>query len=352
MGRQSARIWYNGKDHKEVYYNGIYHNAIYMNGRVVWQKLASTLDTNYNVNEKTAVAYTLSDHLFLYEKSRNPKIVYRYDLSGGKITEKAISMPPENTAHGENFNCGIYYYRYETRVYYTKDHITYEDIPSTLTFTEPYNPDGTGRNTEKTYQFQTFSENYVWYKETTQYSGTSNTIKCRAFIGDVTVSERFIYPNKLGLQIYGLASTNVVDSILVSDDFQPKLFNGILLPNSLGSIVNDRKAFYYDDHTYYVLSQYNNFQLTKVNELAMYEDYSDKDFKNPSSKFFIYKNYVLSKIANEIHIYNFFTKEDTLIKIPSMSKDLGFYLLNEQLYYAYGRRESGNYYLSLMAINL
>lgn len=41
MGRQSSRLYYNGKDHKDIYYNGKYHNAMYFKdqGGIIWQKL-------------------------------------------------------------------------------------------------------------------------------------------------------------------------------------------------------------------------------------------------------------------------------------------------------------------------
>lgn len=39
MGKQSARMVYQGKDHKDIYFQGNYHNAIVKNGEVVWYKL-------------------------------------------------------------------------------------------------------------------------------------------------------------------------------------------------------------------------------------------------------------------------------------------------------------------------
>lgn len=48
MGKQSSRIYYNGKDHKDIYYDGYYHSAVYIckeseNGKVncelVWKKI-------------------------------------------------------------------------------------------------------------------------------------------------------------------------------------------------------------------------------------------------------------------------------------------------------------------------
>lgn len=39
MPRQSARIYYQGKEHKEIYYGGHYHNALLLGGKVAWRKI-------------------------------------------------------------------------------------------------------------------------------------------------------------------------------------------------------------------------------------------------------------------------------------------------------------------------
>lgn len=39
MGKQSARIYFQGKDHKEIYYQGHYHKAMYIGSQLVWEKL-------------------------------------------------------------------------------------------------------------------------------------------------------------------------------------------------------------------------------------------------------------------------------------------------------------------------
>lgn len=39
MGKQSARIYFQGKDHKEIYYQGHYHDAMYIGNTLVWEKL-------------------------------------------------------------------------------------------------------------------------------------------------------------------------------------------------------------------------------------------------------------------------------------------------------------------------
>lgn len=42
MGKQSARIYFQGKDHKEIYYQGHYHKAMYIGSQLVWEKIEGT----------------------------------------------------------------------------------------------------------------------------------------------------------------------------------------------------------------------------------------------------------------------------------------------------------------------
>lgn len=44
MGRQSARLYFQGKDHKDIYFNGHYHDQMYLsdgegNVTLVWEKI-------------------------------------------------------------------------------------------------------------------------------------------------------------------------------------------------------------------------------------------------------------------------------------------------------------------------
>lgn len=54
MGRQSSRLIYRGKDHKDIYYNGHYHDAMYLsdskgNVKLLWEKLKGTLVKNVSM---------------------------------------------------------------------------------------------------------------------------------------------------------------------------------------------------------------------------------------------------------------------------------------------------------------
>lgn len=39
MGKQSARMYYDGKDHRDIYFKGNYHRAMYKGGQLVWKKI-------------------------------------------------------------------------------------------------------------------------------------------------------------------------------------------------------------------------------------------------------------------------------------------------------------------------
>lgn len=39
MGRQSSRMYFCGKDHKDIYYQGHYHDKMYIGSQLVWEKL-------------------------------------------------------------------------------------------------------------------------------------------------------------------------------------------------------------------------------------------------------------------------------------------------------------------------
>lgn len=40
MGKQSARLYYGGKDHKDIYFQGNYHRAMYKGDELMWMKLS------------------------------------------------------------------------------------------------------------------------------------------------------------------------------------------------------------------------------------------------------------------------------------------------------------------------
>ena len=43
MGKQSSRLYYQGKDHKDIYFQGHYHDAMYVGSELVWEKINETI---------------------------------------------------------------------------------------------------------------------------------------------------------------------------------------------------------------------------------------------------------------------------------------------------------------------
>lgn len=59
MGRQSSRIYYQVKDHKEIYYGGHYHKAMYIGSQLVWEKLKLGVTWEVAVGDITPGAYVV-----------------------------------------------------------------------------------------------------------------------------------------------------------------------------------------------------------------------------------------------------------------------------------------------------
>lgn len=70
MGKQSSRIYFNAKDHKDIYFNGNFHKAMYLtdekaNAYLVWEKLA----------ENKTFVFVLQDTMEVYEVGNVPSMV-------------------------------------------------------------------------------------------------------------------------------------------------------------------------------------------------------------------------------------------------------------------------------------
>lgn len=57
MGKQSARIYFRGKDHKEIYYQGHYHDAMYIGNTLVWEKLKTEQPSGTPLDGFSAICY-------------------------------------------------------------------------------------------------------------------------------------------------------------------------------------------------------------------------------------------------------------------------------------------------------
>ncbi len=66
MGKQSARLYYQGKDHKDIYFRGNYHTAMYIGSLLAWEKLYENTyieDGEYLVDIDSRAASTVSEYI-------------------------------------------------------------------------------------------------------------------------------------------------------------------------------------------------------------------------------------------------------------------------------------------------
>lgn len=58
MGKQSSRIYYQGKDHKDIYFQGKYHEKIYKGNVLVWEKIYDKCFMYLVVGKNSAISQT------------------------------------------------------------------------------------------------------------------------------------------------------------------------------------------------------------------------------------------------------------------------------------------------------
>lgn len=63
MGKQSSRLYFQGKDHKDIYYQGHYHDAMYIGSTLVWEKI-KTDEESYKYILRLPVRYTFHEGKF------------------------------------------------------------------------------------------------------------------------------------------------------------------------------------------------------------------------------------------------------------------------------------------------
>lgn len=70
MGKQSARLYYDGKDHKDIYFYERYHMAMVKEGEIIWSKMLDDCLILFRDNfiviitKKDAVVFKNFDNVF------------------------------------------------------------------------------------------------------------------------------------------------------------------------------------------------------------------------------------------------------------------------------------------------
>ncbi len=354
MGRQSARIFYNGKDHKDVFYNGNYHNAIFMDGKIVWQKLAGQLDTNISTlyKEIQFSPLCIPNHLFMKEKAEMGSPAYFYSYS---ITDRVIETSHAMVTNSyERYSGGYFYYSRtdldgEYKVFYTTDHTWYYKIPYYLSYEEKTEDETI---ITKTYEFRIMTQSYVWYEETTQSSDTHNILKCRISIDNVEVVDRYKYDPKV-------STPNIVTTFSLDNNICVNigskyymLDNGFIHSNNIADFLSLSGVKFIDDNYYYnVRTVAGVTTIRSINKFGMDTHFAEINNRNISQGGVIKdgKYYYPNSISKKMYIYDFSNGEVTDIPLQSFSTPYLFFENEGKLDFMYTRE---GYLMSILEVEV
>lgn len=174
MGKQSSRMIYRGKDHKDIYFSGHYHNAMYKGSRLVWRKLYDRYcsfnadrvveldDREIIIGDESVYTYTAIQHndnysiaTFRVKETRECFTAFSSDLMKWKRVRELDGVIDDDhymtTVYTANFNGFWVYQLYHEFVYY----IEIDDYDNSYTVTEaeipkvvllPYQSSGISNN--------------------------------------------------------------------------------------------------------------------------------------------------------------------------------------------------------------
>lgn len=93
MGRQSSRIYFQGKDHKDIYFQGHYHDRMYIGSQLVWEKIKGGISWVGYENSGTYGFVKYNGTVFLY-----------IDNNGNLYTSNdAVSWNVVSSPYAENY---------------------------------------------------------------------------------------------------------------------------------------------------------------------------------------------------------------------------------------------------------
>lgn len=103
MGKQSSRLYYQGKDHKDIYFQGHYHDAMYVGSQLVWEKIydertelwLDEIDSNVGHYKVTScIMYPDGTVAFFSDYGTRPeRILFSGGKIGGTFFENYSSIP-------------------------------------------------------------------------------------------------------------------------------------------------------------------------------------------------------------------------------------------------------------------
>lgn len=103
MGRQSSRIFFQGKDHKDIYFQGHYHDKMYIGSTLVWEKLKSKLwvkkQTNIELFPSSQLKFGNGIFMAVGADKDGKKTLIRTSENGYKWEEYEYDTPFNNAAN-------------------------------------------------------------------------------------------------------------------------------------------------------------------------------------------------------------------------------------------------------------
>ena len=187
MGKQSARLYYKGKDHKDIYYKGHYHVKMYKGDQLIWEKLKSS-------SWKKIDRDLLITFLMTYFKTityTKPTMVIGY----GGVVEFSFKVKGAQDSE-------LRYYDRTIRVKYNKSSNRFVGSGVDGQMTLPDSSEIIG--TEKTYMVTEISDKYTYLGVSTPIISTKRmSIHDQSYFYEyysdicyVNEKEQYIYSNK------------------------------------------------------------------------------------------------------------------------------------------------------------
>lgn len=312
MGKQSARLYYKGKDHKDIFFQNHYHSKMYKGSELVWEKI---LGNEYIVFQfKNEIKVLDIENKQIYKDTRN---YLRVMLN----TENIILTDIDSYLHNDGLfiskNGTHYMYKLDwnepygywtTTYYYASNNVLYVLKSDFST--------GTSKTHYKMYSFlvdeneditadydvfeQDISKNlYIWNGGISVKTYNSSKIPFFIYRDSRTEQTTFYYVennvvNTIDLNIPGFATGRINIFFCVNNVFyiiyQNKAYGDKYnvyaydFDNSIGQIYANVFEFSYENHMnisswFYLNNKAYMYVLFKNGELHCYETSDFKNFK-------------------------------------------------------------------------
>lgn len=229
MGKQSARIYFQGKDHKEIYYQGHYHDAMYIGSTLVWEKLKTEQPSGTPLEGFSAICYYNGFYyvvnydssryiLYLYQGKNLLSLSLVYTVKGWYQTSHNLYIADQYgltlIRHGDSGSMFSVHFDYlDNKQIDTTSVITNNlDIPVNVTIGD----------SSKKYEIAFAYKRYLWLAEgTTSYavlSGDTNYKYQEDGMKVTSDEDAFVYNNRMILPLRQYKKTDNSSSTHGTDE--------------------------------------------------------------------------------------------------------------------------------------